>query len=112
MRYIVSSFSCFYGLHSMIAFIGRRKKHLLTGSNSYMDIKLAYSRGHGRSKQRCISSLSPSPNAVQFLPPWSGNGSEQVRVRFLIPLPHDLLQMLHDDHGVYAPSTEEKKKRL
>ena len=52
---------------------------------------------------RVCSAIEPSES--HSLPPFCGAGLLQVRVRVLIPLPHDTEQVPHFPHRDHLPST-------
>ena len=47
-----------------------------------------------------VSSAAPNPCAVQFCPPYEGEGFVQFLSRFCIPPPQVLLHKFHSDHSV------------
>ena len=57
--------------------------------------------GHARSVHCLVSVLFPA----QVFPPFCGGGSEQVRVRVVVPCPQDLLHAAQGDQAAQTPST-------
>ena len=81
--------------------------HKQNYANAWLYEYLSYDEllGHGTWLQSFALVRFPR----QGLPPLKGWGSVQVRCRKLVPLSHDLLQMLHGTSSLRPPSTIKMK---